>query len=250
MKKVLVSVLTLALASIGAVQAQNSFSLRFGLAMPTSNYADAMADYSNDVLRYGLQDNSKKGGAGIGFSAGMQVNLGVKSVKGLGVILSGDVFYNSTNSDVVDFFEEFVDDNEGTNYEISFLTPKYIHIPLMAGLSYTFDLKDNVAIFGEGALGANVRIITELEEYQATTTQERIDTWYYNAATSFAYRVGAGVVFNKKYSLGVDFYNHGTAKAEGEKVTEQNGVTQNGTLKFKGGKITGTNVAIRFGIKF
>ncbi|MBQ8704390.1 MAG: hypothetical protein IJ524_08470 [Bacteroidales bacterium] len=250
MKKATFTIAMLTLLSCGALQAQNTISLRFGGIMPTSDYADVMADYSNDVLRYGLVDNAKKGGAGMGLTAGVQARFGVKSVSGLGIIVSGDVFFNSTNSDVSDYFEDFVDDNESSTREISVTTPVYFQIPLLVGLNYTYDLKDNIAIYGEGGIGANVRILTDFELYQATATQEQINTLGYDIATTFAFKVGAGVVFGKKYSLGIDFYNHGTAKATGEETREVNGVTQSGTQNFKGGKITGTNVALRFGINF
>lgn len=250
MKKTTFTITMLAMLSLGALQGQNTFSLRFGGVMPTSNYADVMADYSNNVLRYGLADNSKKGGAGMGLTAGAQARFGVKNIKGLGVILSGDVFFNSTNTDVVDYFEEYIDANESSTYEISITTPKYLHIPILAGLNYTYDLKNNISLYGEGSIGANVRILTAFETYQATATQEQISTLEYNIATNFAFKVGAGVIFNKKYSLGIDYYNHGTAKATGDRTTDINGVTQSGTQKFKGGKITGTNVALRFGINF
>lgn len=250
MKKVFMTVLMLALAGIGALQAQNTFSLRFGGALPTSDYADAMADYSNNVLRYGLRDNSKKGGAGKGLTAGLQGNFDIKSVKGLGIIASVDVFFNSTNTDVTDYYEEYVDDNETNNYEIEFSIPKYFHIPVLVGLNYTYDLNENIAFFGEGAIGANARLITDWEKYTATTTQENINTYDYEMATTFAFRIGAGMVINKKYTIDISMYNHGTAKAVAEGTTEINGVTQSGTQRFKGGKITGTNVALRFGINF
>lgn len=250
MKKIFMTVMMFALAGIGAVEAQNNFSLHLGVALPTSDYADATADYSNGVLRYGLMDNTKKGGAGTGFTAGMQYKIGINSVKGLGVIVSADVFFNSVNSDVRDFFDEWIDDNESSNYEVDFTLPYYLHIPVMVGLNYTYDIKDNIALFGEGALGANVRILTGLEYYQATATQEMIQTVSYDVATSFAFRIGCGLCLNKKYTIGINYYNHGTAKVTGEWTSEINGVTQPGHNKLKGGKIAANNVAIRFGINF
>ena len=98
MKKIVLTMMMLAAAGIGALQAQNNFSLRLGVALPTGDYADATADYANDVLRYGLIDNTKKGGAGKGITAGMQYKIGINSVKGLGVVLSADVFFNSVNT--------------------------------------------------------------------------------------------------------------------------------------------------------
>lgn len=250
MKKIVLTMMMLAAAGIGALQAQNNFSLRLGVALPTGDYADATADYANDVLRYGLIDNTKKGGAGKGITAGMQYKIGINSVKGLGVVLSADVFFNSVNTDVRDYFEEEIDEEESSTYKLDYTLPKYIHIPAMIGLNYTYDLNESIALFGEGALGANVRMLTKFEIYEATSTQERIDEANYNIATAFAFRLGGGIMLNKHYTIGIDYYNHGTSKVVGEMTSEVNGVSQAGSTKLKGGKIAATNIAIRLGINF
>lgn len=240
----------LAAAGIGALQAQNNFSLRFGVALPTGNYADATADYYNEVLRYGLVDNTKKGGAGKGFTAGMQYKIGIDNVKGLGVVLSSDIFYNSVNSDVRDYFDEEINEEESSDHEIDYKLPKYIHIPIMVGLNYTYDLNESMALFGEGALGANLRMLTKFECYEATKTHESISDLKYKVATTFAFRLGVGITLNKRYTIGIDYYNHGSSKVAGEWTYEEDGVQEPGGEKMKGGNIAATNIAIRFGIKF
>lgn len=250
MKKIVITVMVLAMASMGALQAQNTFSLRAGLALPMGNYASATADYTNNVLRYGLLDQTKKGGAGMGFCAGMQEKFGFSGVKGFGIIVSADFFYNSTNTDVSDFYEEYVSANETSTKEYSFTLPKYIHVPIMAGVNYTYDINDKIGVFGEGALGVNLRFITGYEAYAATTTTENIGRISYKTATTFAYRFGCGIIFAKRFTLGLSYIDHGSSKVKGEATSETNGVTNPGTTNLKGGKIAATNLAIRFGLNF
>jgi len=250
MKKALLTIAVLALLGMGAAQAQTHFSFRFGGNFPDGKFADATGDYANNNLNWGLVDNSKKGGAGIGIVAGLQMKYDISSVKGLGVIVSVDGMFNSLNSEVTDYFDDYIDDNETSTREISITLPKYFNLPLMAGLNYTYDVKENLGIFAEAAMGANIRVITDMENTITQANTERITTQAFNSATTFAYRLGAGIVLNDKYTLGIDYYNLGMAKADGVTYTEVNGTESNNTPKFKAGKIKPTNITLRFGINF
>ena len=253
MKKTTILVALVALLGMGASQAQSHFSLRFGGLFPSGKYADASGDYSSgNGLNWGLDDNSKKGGAGIGATVGAQFRYDIASVKGLGVLLSVDGMYNSLNSDVRDYYADMVDDLDNNVTEFSVTLPCYINIPIMAGIGYTLDATPNLGVFAEAALGANIRIITNEVQtsYTPSTNYERIGTYTYETATTFAFRLGAGVLINKKFSIGVDYYGLGMAKAQGTTITEINGQEQSNAPKFKAGKITPTNIALRFGINF
>lgn len=250
MKRTLLTMAVLAMTCTGALQAQNTFSLRAGVALPMNNYADATADYTNGVLRYGLLDKTKKGGAGTGFTVGAQGKFGIKSVKGLGITVSADFFFNSTNTDVVDYHEEDIDTRESSTFEVSYKLPKYMHIPLLVGIDYTYDLNEHIGFYGEGALGMNMRLITAYEEYNATPTTEAINTITYKTAAAFAYRFGAGIVINKRYNLGIAYYGLGSSKVEGETSSEVNGQNSPSTTKLKGGTIAANNFTVRLGITF
>lgn len=254
MKRIVMTAMMLAMAGIGALQAQNSFSLHAGVASPMGSYADATANYSsnssNAVLRYGLLDQTKKGGAGLGFNVGAQGKIGISGVKGLGIIIGADFFFNSTNTDVSDYMEDFISDNESSTQEISVKLPKYINVPMMAGVNYTYDINDKIGVYGEGALGVNMRFITGFELYQATTTMENIGRISYKMATTFAYRFGAGVIIAKRFTVGLNYISHGQAKVKGDETSETNGVANTGSTNFRGGNISAANLAICFGINF
>ncbi|MBP3740337.1 MAG: outer membrane beta-barrel protein [Bacteroidales bacterium] len=253
MKKTLLTIAVLALLGMGAVQAQKTthFSLRLGGNIPTGKFAEASGDYSSgNPLNWGLEDKSKKGGAGLGFMLGGQLKFDIPTVKGLGVIASVDGIYNTLNSDVKGYYDDMEDDLDGTTMEFSVKLPRYINIPIMVGLGYTYSPTHNLGLFAEGAIGLNVRVITNGEQmrYVVATNTETITTSNYNTAATFGVRVGGGIVLNNKFTIGLDYFNLGTAKAEGETVTEINGTEQSNPPKLKAGKITPTMVALRFGI--
>lgn len=255
MKKFVMTVMMLAMAGICALQAQTSFSLHAGLASPLGSYADATANYdannaSNDVLRFGLLDQTKKGGAGIGFNVGAQMNFGITSVKGLSIIVGADFFFNSINSDISDYVDEYISDVETSTHEYSITLPKYMHVPILVGANYTYDITDKIGIYGEGALGANMRFITNFELYDATVTTENINRIKYDMATTFAFRFGAGIVLSKRFTIGIGYVNHGSAKVKGTQTSEKNGVSNGSSQKFKGGNISAANLTVNVGIKF
>lgn len=247
-KSIFLAVALLAL-SFGSARAQH-FSFRLGGSFPMGTFADAKADYSAGNLQWGLQGTNNKGGAGIGFLAGLQMKFNINSIKGLGVIVSADGIFNSLNGDITEYYDDEIDATETSTLDITVKLPKYINIPIMAGLNYTHGINANMGVFVEAALGANVRIITDYVRIRETTTTEIIRTDAYDVATTFAFRVGAGVEFNSKYTLGVDYFSLGTAKATGVTHSETNGVESSTTPKFKYGKITPSILTLRFGINF
>lgn len=250
------------LVSLSAIQAQNSFSLFFGGAFPTGDFSESDMDKEH----WGLLGNDRDGGAGVGFDIGLQWNFGIQNVNGLGIILSVDGIINTLNSDVKDFFEDLEDEFEEEEYDdYELKTPKYLNFPIMVGANYTYKVNDNLGLYGEAAMGFNLRKITDIYcqyEYDAVHyddygyvhyyTKGRTQTYEYDLSTSFAYRLGAGFVFNDKYNLGVSFWNLGAAKVKGTSVSEKNSYDSydKSKNKFKYKDITPTMVMVRFGIKF
>ena len=111
--------------------------------------------------------------------------------------------------------------------DINTTFPNYLNIPLMAGLNYSFGLTDKVKLYGEFGIGLNIRIATkfmlENEErgsiydgyYYYDYAGRSEVTFKYDNATSFAYQLGVGVLFDK-VSIGLHWYNLGSAKVKGK----------------------------------
>ena len=256
MKKVTIIFAMLAVMGIGAASAQKTvhFSLRAGGLFPQNRFAQASGDYlSGNGLNWGVIDYSNKGGAGMGLTFGMQVKFDIKSVKGLGILLGVDGMYNALNADVNAFYEDQVDAMDLPPIQYSMKMPVYFNIPAMVGVGYSITPIPNIGFFAEAAMGANLRFITNMVEttYDQSLNQETVVTTEFNRNLTFAYRFGAGVIFKDKYTLGIDWYNLGTAKLQGLQHTEINGVLQVGSpVRYRAGKITPVNVALRFGITF
>lgn len=236
------------MASVCLMQAQNSFTLNLGGAIPNGKYAESDIDENE----WGLIYEKKDGGAGIGFNLGLQWNFGIQSVKGLSILFSVDAIVNTLNSDLNDHFDDVRDEMEDKADDYSLTTPKYINVPVMIGANYTYKLNEGFGVYGEAAMGLNLRKITNLSIFTETNGYEYSETYEYDFATSFGYRIGAGFVFYDKYTLGISYWNLGAAKVKGKatEVLEYDGDKDKDTDKFKLKDITPTQVLFRLGIRF
>lgn len=225
--------------------AQTNVYLNLGGAIPVGDFADG------DESGFGLvSDDFTEGGAGMGFSVGLKFKFNT-GLKGLGVILSLDGIYNGLNSDVKDWFED-VENSWEEDGDVTMKTPKYINVPLMAGVNYTYDINSNFGIYGEAGLGVNFRHITNLSlEVKDSGWKENL-TYKYDPTFTFAYQLGAGVEINKKIILGINYYNLGAGKVSG-RVTEKesyNGSSDSDSEKFKYKRVTPSMVMLHVGFKF
>ena len=221
-------ILATLLISGGKTFAQkDGFSLHLSGVFPNGKFAEFD---DNDKVCALIDDNSKTGSAGTGFGVGFKYQFPIPQVANLRFLVGAELMYNPLNGDAKDWFDDEYDD-----YEVTL--PKYLNVPLMAGLNYAFKLNDKINIFGEFAAGINMRLFTNakiLQEkegtalysdsytsyyYNFTTTSEAI--YKYDNAITFAYRFGAGVTFDR-ISIGLHWYNLGSAKVKGKREYEYN----------------------------
>ena len=122
-------------------------------------------------------------------------------------------------------------------------------------------------------MGFNIRKITKLYEhyeydrtytyydnygysYTIDYTYKRSNTYNYDMSSTFAFRIGGGLVFNNRFTLGLSYWNLGSARIKGKYESERtsyNGdavVTTKDKDKFKFKSLTPTMVMLRFGISF
>ncbi|MBQ8703497.1 MAG: hypothetical protein IJ524_03870 [Bacteroidales bacterium] len=243
--------LGLVFAVAGIANSQSQMSIKLGGAFPMGDFGEARVS-GGDIDRWVLMDNSDKGGAGLGFSLGLENRWAVSSVDGLGVTLSLDAIYNGLNDDLNDFFEDFQDELDDEFSESSLATPKFINVPLMLGVNYSYGLTDNLSAFAGAGAGANLRLITPLTMEGSGRSYEYKESVKYDAAVSFAFRVGAGITIKNKYSLSLDYYALGSSKVKGEleEYEYEGGYTDRDTENIKAGKIAPTLLLLRLGIMF
>ena len=246
MKKFLSLIMLSALMFTGLqLSAQSQIYLNLSGAIPTGDFADG--DYPD----WGLIYDDTEGGAGFGFNAGLKIKIAT-GVNGLWGMITLDGIYNGLNSDLREYFEDHIDEYESSYSDYSLKTPKYINIPVMGGVNYTYNFNPKFGLFAEAGLGANLRVITTGEEFQETSIKKDTYTKEYDPKVSFAFQLGGGIELSKRFTIGIDYYNLGTAKVKGKeshKVKNTNGGSNSYSDKFSLKRITPTIVMLRIGFK-
>ena len=225
-------ILATLLISGGKTFAQkDGFSLHLNGVFPNGKFAEFD---DNDKVCALANGSSKTGSAGTGFGVGFKYQFPIPQVANLRFLVGAELMYNPLNGDAKDYFDdEFTsrtESGDGYSYDDYEVTlPKYLNVPLMAGLNYAFKLNDKINIFGEVAAGINMRLITNFKviceckgsyydyeyDYSNNTTSTSEATYKYDNAITFAYRFGAGVTFDR-ISIGLHWYNLGSAKVKGK----------------------------------
>ena len=257
MKK-LAKVFALAVLMVMGSQAmaQTRGAMFLGASFPMGDFGDFGGFNEFALTQYGESD----AGAGIGFNAGLKWYFNV-GVKGLGVMLSVDGFYNGPNSDLKTAYRngKLWYDGFGSELEnFSFnSTPKYINVPAMLGINYRYYLNPNFGIYVEAGAGGNLGLITDMEttfdshvsaihgKYKVTTS--------YDKAFSFAYQAGAGIEVAKNLVVGCSFYHLGARQVEGSRTTKMvdgNATPINKTEYLEYGEVTPIMVLGRIGFCF
>ena len=242
----------------GALSAQTQTYLNLGLSLPTGDFAEG------EGIDFALFNNfettlrSKEGGAGVGANIGFKFKFPTNA-EGLGVLLSIDGIYNGLNSDVKDYFEDLTDYNEEVFDDYTLRKPNYINVPVMVGLNYCYDASDNIGIYGEAGIGLDARFITKLceeaEQSNSYSSFEYTDTYKFDPAVAFAFQLGAGILINNRFTLGVNLYNLGSAKVKGKDTCKEKYYeygyydSESEKYNFKGKSLSTTMVLLRFGIR-
>jgi opacity protein-like surface antigen len=199
-----------------------SFSIHAGPAFPLNDFGD------DDI------DDEDSGLAGTGFELGGKYVYQLNE-SGLGLFAGADLIYNGLASDVKDDLE---DDMDGVD-NLKFYS--YINVPLMAGINYSFNANNQVALFGEFGLGVNLLKVTNMSfEYDHDDYESR-----YDPSTKLGFKIGGGLIFNDAYSLEVNYLGLGEQEIDGE--IEIDGDTEN----IPGSRDLKVNIfTLTFGVKF
>ena len=261
MRKRFLLIAVMLLASLSGF-AQAQFSLYGGGAFPMGKLkAGELKD--NYPEKWALiNQKGDQGYAGIGFNLGMDVLFPINSVDGLGITLGADFFYNSYNSELKDWVSD-LDDNDFESF--SYKKPRIMNVPIMIGARYLYEINDGFGIFGEAGVGLNFRFISKLEEsleyeyeeydpyygYETYDIEETI-TAKYKTATTFTFKVGAGIMIADHLSIGVDYYALGSAKVKAD-ITDDytiEGYSDTEKSKFKGKSLNCSELTVRIGYHF
>ena len=218
----------------GQAMAQSRGAMFLSATFPMKDYAKYDGSFYDFALTSQYKDVCDAG-AGVGFNAGLKWYYNV-GVKGLGVFLSVDGFYNGPTKELKNAYRDQEGEISGSFMGGKFsynATPKYINVPGMLGLNYIYPINSNLNIYVEAGAGGNLRLITDMEsvtdgtlfgvETKITETQE------YEKAFSFAYQAGLGFVVAKNLVIGCSFYDLGSATVESKHTLKTKTLSDNNT---------------------
>lgn len=210
--------------------AQTINEFQVGLSMPQGDFAD---DDEDDFLDYG------SGAASTGIYAGYKY-LSPLQTDNLFWTLSAGIMYNDLQSYIKDDLEDSYDD-----YYDDYKLPKYINVPLSAGLQYEKLISETMKIYGEGGAGINVFKITDL--YESEDDYER--TLKFSPSLKLCYKIGGGVVIQDKYTISLVYMNLGAHKVEYEEEYHYDGEREKDDDRFKR-ELPVSSVNLTFGLRF
>lgn len=218
MKKIFMAISILMMSiSYGEVFAQkDGFSLHLSGVFPNGKFGEFDEKLGTDGFQRAcavLHNESETGAAKFGVGLGVKYQLSIPSVKNLRFLIDAEFMYNSLNGDTKDFVHDaLIGYNEIT-------LAKYINIPLITGLNYSFGLTERVKFYGEFGFGCDLRLITKTSLEISSKGREFNDycklEYKYDKAITFAYQFGIGILFDN-VSVGLHYYNLGSAKVKGK----------------------------------
>ena len=220
-------------------------------AMPMGDLGAGDKIKHHDFTDYALiSEDGRQGYAGIG--AGLGVDMNVYVAKGFGVTLGFDIFGNTNKDEIKDAFQDLKDDAEdvpGVSFE--YTLPFITNIPVFLGVNWVANYDNNFTFTAEAATGPNFRIIndTKTELSYDNDNDDVKYTYDYKAATTFGFKVGAGVLMWQRMSIMMEYYSLGSARVEGT-VTGKIGSVSNDE-SFKGKKaMSASELVLRVGYHF
>jgi Outer membrane protein beta-barrel domain len=215
--------------SVFSLNAQTKSEFQVGLALPQGDFAD---DDEEDAIFDG------SGVAGTGFYLGYKLLSPLKS-EGLYWTFNIGIMYNDLQSDFKDDFDDIFDNAD--DYSL----PKYLNVPILAGLQYEKAVSDGLNLFGEAGLGPNILKVTnfslEEDDYEELTT--------FKPSVALGFKIGGGIVLQEKYTISLNYLGLGSHKVKYESEFEFGGISESDDDKFEK-DLPVSSLNIIFGVRF
>lgn len=217
-------------SSVFTLNAQTKSEFQISAAIPQGDFAD---DDEDDFLMDG------SGIAGTGIYVGYKL-LSPLSTEGLYWTFNAGIMYNDLQSDFKEDLEDDYDD-----YYDDYSLPKYLNIPILAGLQYEKSIADGLNLYGEFGLGFNILKITNLSMEEDGDE----DLYTFKPSVKLGYKIGAGIVLQDKYTISLNYLGLGSHKVKYENEWEYDGDSDSDDDKFdKALSVSSFNIT--FGIRF
>ena len=193
-----------------------------------------------------------------GYGAGIKFYSPMESIfPNFSLVYGADVYYHALSSEGKKELDKQADEGESVTY------PMYFNAPITVGGNIAFPLSSGLSIYGEVMAGVNISYITS--QKWETDSNNKFEVSF-EPAYGFCYGAEAGIVFNKKVSLGVRYNNLGSLEyktketflIDGEYYKTKNDENGDPTLELTDGPVTGnttpkfdlSNIVIVLGIRF
>ncbi len=212
-----------------SLNAQTKSELQIGLAMPQGDFAD---DDEEDAISNG------SGVAGTGFYLGYKLLSPLKT-DGLYWTFNAGIMYNDLQSDYKDEMEDEMEDAD------DFSLPKYINVPILAGLQYEKSLSSGFKLYGEAGLGLNILKLTNLSASGDDSEMKMT----FKPSASLGYKIGAGIILQDKYTISLNYLGLGSHKVKYEATYESDGDSESDDDKFEKA-LSVSSLNITLGIRF
>ena len=176
--------------SFAQTQKDKRFSVHLGPSIPIS-------DFGSDNL-----GDEGIGAAAVGLNVGFQYRYPL-SETGLSILGGIDFNYNGLQKNIKDEIESILNTFQTNDVDIKYF--KYINVPITAGLNYTYQVADKMAVFANARLALNFLKITNFEaEYEGEKGISK-----YDLANNLGFKIGGGFLINQKISVSIDYLGLG-----------------------------------------
>jgi len=168
--------------------AQKNLSVHIGTMIPIGSFARDNGGYLSN--------------AAAGLNLGMEYTYPLKQLQNFDFFGGIDINYsglkNSYRKDNEDMISKF---------------PKYLNIPLSAGLRYNYKLNDKIALFGKGGVALDFLKVSKVE------VRETINSWESTTKIDLSVKpgfiLGGGCLINNSIELGINYFAFSGHKLEG-----------------------------------
>ena len=209
--------------------AQLYVNIHGGMTQPQGYYADSRMSDHEWMLAQGHQ---LKAGAGRGWAAGLEISYAMPFHSNLEAVLSSEFMQSGVSRDVKDYYEQVyaLRYSQCSKYEMKL--PRFRNVPVLAGVRYCYPLTTLFDLYGEALAGINIRMISDWTHafadgnWTAVDGQEfaeynNVKVCRYTPTTTFAFRLGVGILIKKMVSVGASFnmLGKGPLSWEQEEIT-------------------------------
>ncbi len=189
---------------------QKKHSLHFGAVFPLGKFADDDMDYN------------KSSGAATGVNIGYEFIYPL-SDGGLGLFACIDINYNELQKSIKDSVDELWGSSMVERIDVKL--PKYLNIPISTGLNYTFKGNEKLSLYGDLGVLFNILKMTDyIVDGNFNGGNSFGITTKVDLANSFGYKLGGGLIINKKIVLSINYFSLGEPEINGEHKLYNEGV--------------------------